>query len=211
MAADLTQERRTGRERRAGSLRLTARERDVLELVLRGAQNKEIARQLGVAQQTVKEHVSELLRKFDVPNRAALAEAGVRIDLVGDAIERGWIPQLFRGASARIAVTRGPEHRYVFANDSFAKTFGRDVMGKTMREAFPEHSDAIVVAVDRVFETGESMVLHEAESVEDRGRGRELRYTDAMLQALRGDNGQIEGVAFFAMDVTTQVRARKRA
>jgi hypothetical protein len=42
----------------------------------------------------------------------------------------------------------------------------------------------------------------------DRGRGPELTYTDAVLQALRGEDGEIEGLAFFGMDVTEQVRSR---
>lgn len=60
---------------------LTPRELQVLRLVLRGLGNKEIARDLGVTEQGVKERVSGLLAKFAVPNRAALAEAGVRLEL----------------------------------------------------------------------------------------------------------------------------------
>jgi FixJ family two-component response regulator len=56
-------DRRSGAERRAGTaFHLTPRERQVLERVLRGEQNKEIALGLGVAEQLVKGWVSELLR-----------------------------------------------------------------------------------------------------------------------------------------------------
>jgi hypothetical protein len=87
----------------------------------------------------VKQHVSDLLRKFGVPNRAALGEAGAHLDLVGPAfLERSWFPQLFRNASVLIAVARGQDHLYVTVNQAFAKSVGRDVVGLTMREAFPE-------------------------------------------------------------------------
>jgi DNA-binding CsgD family transcriptional regulator len=198
------------RDRRSdGGLHLTPREREVLARVLRGEQNKEIALQLGFSKQFAKELVSDRLRKFQVPNRAALAEAGTRMDLVGESVERSWLPQLFRAASVQIAVTRGPEHRYVVANAAFTKAVGRDVVGKTMRESFPELERTEYFALaDRVYQTGESVVGHEAAATWDRGCGPELTYTDAVLQALRGDDGEIEGLAFFGMDVTEQVRSR---
>jgi DNA-binding CsgD family transcriptional regulator len=119
-------------------MHLTARDREVLALVLEGAQNKGIGARLGMSEQAAKEHVSGLLRKFGVPNRAALGDAGARLDVIGESIERSWFPQLFRDASVQIAVTRGPQHRYVVVNAAFAQAVGRDVIGKTMREAFPE-------------------------------------------------------------------------
>ena len=205
-------DRPSGDDRRTDTvLHLTPREREVLELVLRGEQNKEIAAQLGIVEQSVKQHVSDLLRKFGVPNRAALGEAGAHLDLVGPALlERSWFPQLFRTASVQIAVTRGPEHLYVAVNQAFAKSVGqRDVVGQTMREAFPElEGSGYFEVADRVYKTGESFVAHEAPAVWDRGAGAALSYTDAVLQALRGDDGAVEGLVFFAIDVTEQVRSR---
>ncbi|HJW49968.1 MAG TPA: LuxR C-terminal-related transcriptional regulator [Candidatus Limnocylindria bacterium] len=202
---------RSGHDRRTGTVfHLTPRERQILELVLRGEQNKEIAAQLGLAEQSVKVHVSHLLRKFAVRNRASLGEAGAHLDLVGEAmLERSWFPQFFRGASVQIAVTRGPNHLYVAVNDAFAKAVGRDVVGQTMREAFPDLAGSGYLEVaDRVYQTGESFVAHEAPAVWDRGSGASLTYTDAVLQALRGDDGAVEGLVFFAIDVTEQVASR---
>ena len=48
---------------------LTDRELQVLQLVVAGATNGEVARQLWITQQTVKFHVSNIYRKLDVANR----------------------------------------------------------------------------------------------------------------------------------------------
>jgi DNA-binding NarL/FixJ family response regulator len=57
---------------------LTRRERDVLRLLVEGDSNREIAERLGIREQTVKDHVSALLKKFDARSRVALAVAAVR-------------------------------------------------------------------------------------------------------------------------------------
>jgi DNA-binding NarL/FixJ family response regulator len=50
---------------------LTPRERDVLGLLATGLGNHAIARSLGLAEKTVRNHVSSLLVKLAVPTRAA--------------------------------------------------------------------------------------------------------------------------------------------
>jgi pimeloyl-ACP methyl ester carboxylesterase/DNA-binding CsgD family transcriptional regulator len=49
---------------------LTAREREVLELIARGLANDEIAARLGISSKTVRNQVSALFDKLGVPNRA---------------------------------------------------------------------------------------------------------------------------------------------
>ncbi len=54
---------------------LSPRERDILRGIARGASNKEIARDLGIAETTVKIHVQHVLRKLDVSSRVHAAVA----------------------------------------------------------------------------------------------------------------------------------------
>jgi DNA-binding NarL/FixJ family response regulator len=52
---------------------LTARERDVLELLALGCRNHEISRRLAMSEKTVRNHVSQVLTKLQVPDRTAAA------------------------------------------------------------------------------------------------------------------------------------------
>lgn len=58
--------------------RLTGRQRDVFHLLLSGHSNKEIARELGVLEGTVKVHVRAIMQKLGVRNRTQVAVAAAR-------------------------------------------------------------------------------------------------------------------------------------
>jgi DNA-binding NarL/FixJ family response regulator len=61
---------------------LSDREMEVLTCVVRGMSNKEIASSLGISHQTVKNHVTSILRKFGVEDRT---------QAVVYALKRGWV------------------------------------------------------------------------------------------------------------------------
>jgi two-component system response regulator DegU len=61
---------------------LSDRELEVLSCVVRGMSNKEIANRLGISHQTVKNHVTSILRKFGVEDRT---------QAVVYALKRGWV------------------------------------------------------------------------------------------------------------------------
>jgi NarL family two-component system response regulator LiaR len=61
---------------------LTERETEVLRVLARGRANKEIARDLGIAERTVKTHVSSILGKLGVQSRTEAALYAWRIGLV---------------------------------------------------------------------------------------------------------------------------------
>lgn len=61
---------------------LTAREMDVLELIIEGLSNKGIAYRLGISKQTVKNHVTSILAKLGLSDRTQAAIYALR---------RGWV------------------------------------------------------------------------------------------------------------------------
>ena len=62
---------------------LTPRERQVLELVARGATNREIGAELFMAEKTASVHVSRILAKLDVRSRTEAAGVAHRLGLAG--------------------------------------------------------------------------------------------------------------------------------
>ncbi len=52
---------------------LTVRERQIIEVLSDGATNKEIGRQLNLAEGTVKVHLHRIYRKLGIAHRTALA------------------------------------------------------------------------------------------------------------------------------------------
>jgi FixJ family two-component response regulator len=62
---------------------LTAREHDVLRLVMAGRLNKQIARELGISEKTVKVHRSRVMAKMRARRVAQLVQFGVRLGLEG--------------------------------------------------------------------------------------------------------------------------------
>ncbi len=69
-------------EQRQGLALVTHREMDVLLLVAEGASNQEIARDLSLAETTVKTHVSALLSKLQARDRVALVLLAHRAGLI---------------------------------------------------------------------------------------------------------------------------------
>src|ERR1700682_2201224 len=61
---------------------ITAREHDVLRLVVEGLPNKQIAQRLGIGEETVKTHVSRVLAKLGVADRTQAAVLAIREGLV---------------------------------------------------------------------------------------------------------------------------------
>ncbi|MBI4302972.1 MAG: response regulator transcription factor [Chloroflexi bacterium] len=70
------------RNKATGYSPLTARETQILTQIAKGNLNKEIALKLGISEQTIKNHVSSILRKLN---------ASVRTEAVVVAIRRGFI------------------------------------------------------------------------------------------------------------------------
>ncbi|HYF61424.1 MAG TPA: response regulator transcription factor [Herpetosiphonaceae bacterium] len=81
---------------------LTSREIEILDCIARGLSNKEIANQLSISGQTVKNHITSILSKLQVNDRTMA---------VIHAIQQGWIKLGYDEARGRLsqAVGNAPE------------------------------------------------------------------------------------------------------
>jgi FixJ family two-component response regulator len=59
---------------------LTPREREVMALVVQGKLNKQVARQLGTVEKTIKVHRARVMEKMQVDSLAALVRAVERLE-----------------------------------------------------------------------------------------------------------------------------------
>jgi DNA-binding NarL/FixJ family response regulator len=71
-----------GREPQPSRRGFTNREKQVLELLVDGCSNREIAGPLGIEERTVKAHVAKLMRKVGVRNRIALSMHAITHELI---------------------------------------------------------------------------------------------------------------------------------
>jgi len=70
---------------RAKVARLTPRERQVFDLVVRGRMNKQIAHELGTTERTVKAHRQRVMEKLQVESLAQLVSMAERLDALSAA------------------------------------------------------------------------------------------------------------------------------
>jgi RNA polymerase sigma factor (sigma-70 family) len=69
--------------------KLTPRERQVFELVVRGKQNKQIARALGSTERTIKAHRQRVMEKMQVRSLVELVSLAERVGVLGGASGNG--------------------------------------------------------------------------------------------------------------------------
>ena len=79
-AAELLADRRA----RPSEVELTAREREVLGLVVEGLANKQIARRMGISEKTVKGHLTNLFQRIGVADRTQAALWAERTGILRD-------------------------------------------------------------------------------------------------------------------------------
>lgn len=129
-------------------------------------------------------------------------------------IERERLLRVFNNAPAVMALYRGPEHTVALVNTMWERFVGKkDVVGKKVREVFPElEGQGLFEIIDNVFTTGEMFQSTEMPVTFDRhGTGTlEQTYWSLVMQQLPGDSVATTDVLAFAVEVTDQVRARER-
>jgi DNA-binding NarL/FixJ family response regulator len=78
--------------------RLTTREREIAALVARGLQNKEVARQLGISDATIKNHIHNILQKLNIRRRGELAMLRIGLALHYLVFSTYWTINVFSAA-----------------------------------------------------------------------------------------------------------------
>lgn len=118
--------------------------------------------------------------------------------------------ELFRQAPTPVALLRGADHVFEFANDAYLRLVGRDIVGKPLRDALPEVVDqGFIELLDGVRRTGEPYIGAGVRvSLQRAAEGPvEERVLDFIYQAMRDATGNIDGVLVMATDVTDRARA----
>ena len=95
------------------AVHVTAREREVLDMLAEGTTQKEIAQQLTISSKTVGTHIQSLLVKFGVHSRA---------ELVASAYRGGFVSPLFERRLGRQLSRRGPAMTSAPSEVEYAQT-----------------------------------------------------------------------------------------
>jgi PAS domain-containing protein len=117
--------------------------------------------------------------------------------------------EYFRQAPAAVALLRGPSHVFEFANEAYLRLVGgRDVLGKTVASALPEIAEqGFVQLLDTVYSTGAPYVGSGVAVKLQRGGAEADHVVDFVYEAVRDDQGRVDGVFVLATDVTQRAQA----
>jgi PAS domain S-box-containing protein len=131
------------------------------------------------------------------------------------AIELNRLRTIFEQAPGFISMLSGPDHVYEFVNEAHKRLFGdRDVVGKPIREAFPDLPDQdYVQMLDRIYATGERFVARSiAALLPSQVHGvLEEHILDYVFAPITDKEGRVVGVFAEGFDVTEQARAQASA
>ena len=139
---------------------VTPRQRQVLDGLVRGLTNKEIAAELGVGPDAVKRTISRLLIKLNAPSRTALVEVALRTSAARLGRSRG--PNalsLLDAAPIPAIVTRGEKHLVEYANPAARALFEDLDVGMSLLSGLSSKASGDVGALaDEVFRTSRAGV-----------------------------------------------------
>ena len=110
-AAERAQELLTAGRALGAGVKVSRREQEVLDCILQGFSNKEIATKLNVAERTVKFHVSSLLAKFGVTDRVALSREASLARMPGLSSPGQISPESLFGFPVRTQQQTAPEEQ----------------------------------------------------------------------------------------------------
>jgi len=124
------------------------------------------------------------------------------------------IRRLFMRAPSFVAILKGPDYLFDFANESYLRLIGRrDIVGKPLEEALPEiREQGFIQLLDDVRRTGEPFIGRDVPVMLARKPGEPLeeRFLDFLYQPIIEEDGAISGVFVEGSDMTDRVLANQR-
>jgi DNA-binding CsgD family transcriptional regulator len=197
---------------RSGDPRLTPRQRQVLDGLIRGLANKEIAAELGIGPDAVKRVISRLLIKLDASSRTALVKPALQTDAARRRSRAPSALSLLDVVPVPAVVTRGASHRVEYAN-AVAKNILVDAEpGIELRDFLPPASRrAIAHIADESFAAaapriGRGVALHDLTQL-----GSGWRRVDVFANPIRDGAGKVAGLVIFFVDVSNDPGSARSA
>ena len=188
---------------RSGDPRLTPRQRQVLDGLIRGLANKEIAAELGIGPDAVKRVISRLLIKLDASSRTALVKPALQTDAARRRSRAPSALSLLDVVPVPAVVTRGATHRVEYANAAAKNVLVdvepgidlRDLLPPAPRRAIARIADeSFAAAAPRI---GRGVALHDLTHL-----GSTWRRVDVFANPLRDGAGKLAGLVIFLVDVS---------
>jgi two-component system CheB/CheR fusion protein len=126
-------------------------------------------------------------------------------------VERERLAEAFAQSPAFVAVMRGPNHVFEFANERYYRLIGRrNIIGLGVREAVPEvEGQGFFEILDRVHASGEPYIGTGVRLMLERYPDRPLEETivDFVYQPALGADGAVVGIIAHGVDVTERTKA----
>jgi rsbT co-antagonist protein RsbR len=142
--------------------------------------------------------------------RARIAELEAERDEARLAYQQMY--EVLMQSPAPIFLLRGDNLAYELANPAYLQMVQKsDVIGKPVREVFPELEDqGYFDVLEALYKNGEGMVQQEFPAQIDRGDTGELEqgWFNLVYQPIQNTQGQVDGILHLVVEVTDLVRAR---
>jgi PAS domain S-box-containing protein len=125
-------------------------------------------------------------------------------------IERQQFYDLFLQAPFSMGILKGPDHVFEMVNDLYLQLIGKkNIIGKSVKEVIPEiESQGFIEILDNVYRTGKAFSINEALFRLNDEKGEITKYANIIYEAHRNVEGNIDGIFFFAVDITEHVISR---
>jgi signal transduction histidine kinase len=155
-----------------------------------------------------------LVKPFSARELVARVAARLELLRLGQRLadERAAIANLFAQMPMPVAIFRGPDQMFEFANQAYLDVVGgRPIVGKPFLEALPEMAGQGFDELLRdVLRSGKAAVGREQRVRLERGGRLQDTYFTFIFAPVRGEDGRIDSAVALCNEVTEQVQARQR-